>query len=91
LTPFHKSTFEDVNWQKFAESCVTVVIKEHGKTCEGGCGKVLSVGDVACKVTNNKGASYYCRSCYNKMKNEKRRHVSHVEKKQPQKDKWSLW
>lgn len=104
-----KGTFERVGngdnrqWQNSVQECVSVIIKDHGRLCEGGCGTQLMVGDVAFKLLPNGdlNTKYVCRKCYARMKKERipSRHgeinfgvrLDHVEKKQSSKDKYSLF
>jgi len=86
-TKFQKDAIvKDRDWLEFVQECVSVIIKDGGKPC-GACGGVLSVGDVACKVIMGKAVTYYCHSCFKKMKKQR---IDYAQKKQTNKDKFAL-
>jgi hypothetical protein len=60
----------DKNWQKFTNDSASVLIKDFGRGCAGGCNHNLEIGDVAVRVIEDNQTNYYCQKCYQKKKHQ---------------------
>jgi hypothetical protein len=91
---FRNGHIVTAQWRREVEECVTVIIKDSSKPCDGGCGKTMSIGDVAFRVMrtfakNGVVMKYYCVKCHKKRKREQRR-VDFEEKRHEPRDKFVL-